>query len=90
VPTLPNQAAIVACNAFGVGEGCHRLFVMKAVPGIEICRCFETGSRDQRAIAKARTGKVPKPFTLTGTAKKRKSVFGAAAKFVMCSTMGIS
>ena len=32
----------------------------------------------------------PSPFTFTGTAKNVKSTGGSAAKFVMCSTMGIS
>src|SRR5437899_2833737 len=39
--------------------------------------------------AKARTGKVPMPFTFTGTAKKRAPKSGTAPSPHMCSTMGM-
>ncbi len=38
----------------------------------------------------ARTGKVPIPLTLTGTAKKRAPPSGSRSSPVMCSTIGIS
>src|SRR5262249_35778812 len=40
--------------------------------------------------AKARTGKVPMPRNLTGTAKKRKPASGNCSRPRRCSTMGIS
>ena len=40
--------------------------------------------------AKARTGKVPKPFTFGGTAQKRKLLSGNAPRLVICSTIGMS
>ena len=40
--------------------------------------------------AKALTGKVPKYFTFTGTAKKRNSESGSASRLQRCSTIGIS
>jgi hypothetical protein len=40
------------------------------------------------ATPKARTGKLPKPLTLTGTAKKRVPRSGSAASPRRCSTIG--
>src|SRR5262249_18761378 len=46
--------------------------------------------RGSSTSPKARTGKVPMPLTLTGTAKKRNPAPGSWAKPRRCSTMGTS
>src|SRR2546430_6709561 len=52
-------------------------------------RTYTTYRTYRGAWAKARTGKVPMPFTFTGTAKKRAPRSGTASSPHMCSTMGM-
>src|SRR2546422_6165998 len=50
------------------------------------CRCEDRIQSVNRA--NARTGKLPIPFTLAGTAKNRKPVSGSAPRWHRCSTIG--
>jgi hypothetical protein len=59
-----------------------------ACPPAYLHRCDEHGYAAP-IVAKARTGNVPIPFTLTGTAVKLKPLAGNCSRLHICSTIGI-